>query len=333
MDSKVLTQAEINALLGAFAEETEGVPASEPAWLSKNIKAYDFRRPDKFSKDHIRALQMLHEAFARLVASSLSAYLRAAIQVHLVSVEQTLYDEYIQQLPNPTMINVISMEPLPGRVILEINLGIAFGLIDRLLGGAGKIMQKAREVTDIELALLQGLTANILTALKESWSNIVDISPKLEDTVFSPQVIQAAMPGDVAILLVFEIKLVGNSGTISVCLPFTVLEPVASKLSTQVWFSGARRNGPESAPTDVKSQLARVSVPISVQLGHIDVTLQELLSLQVGNVVRLDTPIDGEIGILVGDSVKFLGRPGLSRGKLAVQVTREMLEEEVKDLE
>src|SRR5689334_16618692 len=157
--SKTLSQWEIDALLNSIGSEdgsSGGTSASAAALAERNIKLYDFRRPDKFSKEHIRAIQNIHETFARVTASSLSSYLRSTTTVSLSSIEQVVYDEYVHQLSNPTLVNLVELQPLAGRIVVEMNMNIGLAMLDRMMGGAGQAMHRA-ELTDIEMALLRSL--------------------------------------------------------------------------------------------------------------------------------------------------------------------------------
>jgi flagellar motor switch protein FliM len=161
--SKTLSQWEIDALLNSIGSEDGGSGGSggaSSAVADRNIKLYDFRRPDKFSKEHIRAIQNIHETFARVTASSLSSYLRSSTTVSLSSIEQVVYDEYIHQLSNPTLVNLVELQPLSGRIVVEMNMNIGLAMLDRMMGGAGQVSIRRNELTDIEMALLRSLGAS-----------------------------------------------------------------------------------------------------------------------------------------------------------------------------
>lgn len=327
--NRTLSQWEIDSLLGAMGttagEERKPAPESK-----KRIRPYDFRRPDKFSKEHLRALQTIHESFARGAASSMSSYLRTTVQVRLTSVEQAVYGEYIQQLENPTVINVVTAEPLPGPLLIEINFALAFSFMNRLLGGTGNAQEaqdKGREVTDIELALLRTMVKGLLVSLRESWMQLSQVNVHLDDIAFNPNSVQAALPGDVGVLLIFELRFGDSNDSISMFIPFALLEPIIDKLSSQMWFSGVHK---EVAPDqdEINQQLQKVEVPILARLGSTTVTVRELLSLQQGNVIRLDTSAGQDIEVLVGGKRKFKARPGRLGRNLGVVITQVVSEEQ-----
>lgn len=317
---KVLSQWEIDALLSSLDTKSGGQAA--PAGTPGNVKAYDFRRPDKFSKDHIRSIQLVHENFARIASSALSSYLRMGVRVHLSSVEQITHDEYIQQLSNPTLISIVSMAPLPGRMILEMSLMPAYAIMDRLLGGQGRGLQKQREVTDVEVSLLESLAERLLGALEEAWAGVVKVVPHLVEMVLNPQMIQAASTRDVVILILLEIQVSDCSGTITLCVPSAMLEPLMGKLGSQLWFSSSRTEGGKLQDIEILRHLEEVEVPLTVHLGTSSVTVRDLLSLQKGNVIRLENSAYAELPVLVGAKTKFYGRPGRVGRSLAVRITK-----------
>jgi flagellar motor switch protein FliM len=350
-NDKILSQTEIEALLAGEAllggdddlnppEDDSGPDASEillgapppvamlPA-QNRPAKLYDFRRPDKFSKEHLRSLRILHESFARMLGSSLTSYLSAGVQVRLTMLEQGTYDEYIQSLPTPTVIYVVGLAPLPGQAVVELNLPVARVLIDRLLGGTGAPATRTAEMTEIELALLKTIGQFILSSLREAWSNVVPLRPTMQEPVLSPELAQFATMAEATVMLVLEVSLFKTTGTISMCIPYQVLQPVLDNLTSQVWFGGSNTTRP--ADNDSRGQMgdriSQVSLPITVELGDAEITVQALLDLQEGHLLKLNTNAQGPLPIRVDDRVKFVGQAGLSGKNLAVQIVRAVAQE------
>src|SRR4051812_15695003 len=241
--SKTLSQWEIDALLTSLGNEdtaSSSSPGQGQVASDRSVKLYDFRRPDKFSKEHIRAIQNIHETFARVTASSLSSYLRATTTVSLSSIEQVVYDEYIHQLSNPTLVNLIELQPLTGRIVVEMNMNVGLAMLDRMMGGPGTVTNRS-EMTAIEMALLRSLGSTVTAGLKDGWAAVADLQPLLVETVLNADLVQAALPGDIAALLLFEINTLGMSGMLSICVPHPVIEPLMDRLNTQAWFSSGSR--------------------------------------------------------------------------------------------
>ncbi len=325
--SKTLSQWEIDALLNSIGNDdstTSGAGAVGllPSIPERSIKLYDFRRPDRFSKEHIRAIQNIHETFARVTASSLSSYLRSATTVSLSSIEQVVYDEYIHQLANPTLVNLIELQPLAGRIVVEMNMNLGLAMLDRMMGGAGQVNARRNELTDIEMALLRSLGATVSAGLKDGWTAVADLQPVLVETVLNADLVQAALPGDIAALLLFEIHTLGLSGTISICVPHPVIEPLMDRLNTQAWFSSSsRKSGSDDDLVRISDGIRGARLPIAVELGSTSITVGELLEIRAGDVLRLDRGVDGELPIVAGKRARFVGRPGTLGGNRAIQVT------------
>lgn len=323
--SKTLSQWEIDALLNSIGGEDGGAAAANPiisALADRTIKLYDFRRPDKFSKEHIRAIQNIHETFARVTASSLSSYLRSTTTVQLSSIEQVVYDEYVHQLSNPTLVNLVELQPLSGRIVVEMNMNIGLAMLDRMMGGPGQMNMRRSELTDIEMALLRSLGATISAGLRDGWTAVADLQPVLVETVLNADLVQAALPGDIAALLLFEIHTLGMSGTISICVPHPVIEPLMDRLNTQAWFSaGSRKAGSEDDRIKLAESIRDARLPILVELGATTVNLGELLDIRSGDVIRLDRGVETELPIRAGKRARLLGRPGTLGGNRAVQIT------------
>jgi flagellar motor switch protein FliM len=322
--SKTLSQWEIDALLNTNGnDEASAAPMGGPQLaLDRRIKLYDFRRPDRFSKEHIRAIQNIHETFARVTASSLSSYLRSSTSVSLSSIEQVVYDEYIHQLSNPTLVNLVELQPLSGRIVVEMNMKLGLAMLDRMMGGAGHMSMRRNELTDIEMALLRSLGATISAGLRDGWAAVADLQPVLVETVLNADLVQAALPGDIAALLLFEIHTLGMSGTISICVPHPVIEPLMDRLNTQAWFSStSRKSGSEDDRLKLADGIRGARLPIGVELGTTTITVGELLDIREGDVIRLDRGLDAELPVLAGKRARFLGRPGTLGGNRAVQIT------------
>jgi flagellar motor switch protein FliM len=324
--SKTLSQWEIDALLNSIgSEDSAGVgPASSggTAVSDRTVKLYDFRRPDKFSKEHIRAIQNIHETFARVTASSLSSYLRSATTVSLSSIEQVVYDEYVHQLSNPTLVNLVELQPLSGRIVVEMNMNIGLAMLDRMMGGSGQVNARRAELTDIEMALLRSLGATISAGLRDGWTAVAELQPVLVETVLNADLVQAALPGDIAALLMFELHTLGMSGTISICVPHPVIEPLMDRLNTQAWFSSSsRKNGAENDRLKLAESIRDARLPITVELGSTTISIGELLDVRRDDVIRLDRGLEAELPIRAGKRARLMGRPGTLGGNRAIQVT------------
>jgi flagellar motor switch protein FliM len=350
--AEILSQAEIEALLssltgdGSDATPTSATPAASEApsrsplpaapasmpILGKpgmkgpvSYEAYDFRRPDKFAKDQLRTLQMLHETFARLFASSLSAYLRVPTHVDLVSVEQIPYDEYMRSLTS-SIINVFSLAPLSGQAILEVEFNVILSMIDRLLGGPGSMVKNSSMLTDIEKALTESIINRALKDFHTAWEGIAQFTPKRETMETQSQFVQIVPPNDVVVSILFEIKLGELRGAMSICIPYLLLKPITSKLSAQRWFSSSVKKNTGKYAAVLARRLEQTAVTCTVRLGSTTFDVGELLNLKEGDVVTLDRRQNEEVEVLIDNRVKFRAIPGVRGKKLAIHINRVSLD-------
>ena len=209
----------------------------------QTILPYDFRRPNRIAKEQVRTLQMLHDAFARSVSSSLSAYLRSLVEVQLTSVEQLTYGEFMVSIVPPSTLGVFEMAPLKGGAVLDINPHLVFPMIDRILGGPGRASIQVRELTEIERALVSRILRKLLVDLQQAWSQVGRFDVRLLNLETNPQFVQLTSPNDVAILVTFDVRVGEVEGVMSLCLPFAMLEPILPKLSDAAMVRGGPGGG------------------------------------------------------------------------------------------
>jgi len=320
---EVLSQSEIDKLLSALSDGTVSAEEVKADEEQKKVKTYDFKRPDKFSKDQIRTLFMLHESFSRLLNTYLSTHLRTLVNVEVASVEQLTYQEFVQSLANPSVISIVAVPPLKGNIIMEINTEIAFAFIDRVFGGEGRVGVKPRVLTEIEDVVVQRFINTALGHLKEAWMNVVEFFPALETTESNPQFTQIVPPSDMVVIVTIQMKVGEVEGMMNICIPYLVLEPVMSKLTTTFWVASSvsKDDNPEQVKL-LQKKIERTKVPFVVQLGELNLTINEFLTLGFGDVLQMDTRVDDNLLCLVGKRPKFYSRPGKSGKKMAVQITK-----------
>ncbi|MCE9559959.1 MAG: flagellar motor switch protein FliM [Armatimonadetes bacterium] len=332
--SDILSQAEIEALLSSLSDNPEGgTEVAQPnagssiisngpqsfggGSLRKNrapvsYELYDFRRSDKFSKDQLKTLQILHETFARLGGTGLSGYLRTPVTVELVSLEQIPYEEYIRSI-NQSVFTVLSIPPLTGQAVMEIEFNLVFTMIDKLLGGTGKGISR-RSLTDIEKPLVRQMVEKLFVALKNAWEGVVIVNPGIEAMETSSQFVQICPPSDVVVTLLFEVKIGASRGAMSICIPYLLLKPITTKLSAQKWFVNTSRKNNSTSKRLLSLQVGRSDIECTVKLGNSELSILEFLNLKVGDVLELDQKKDENLVLNVGEIPKFEGKPGL-RGK------------------
>ena len=264
----------------------------------------------------------MHETFARLTTTSLSAQLRTLVHVHVASVDQLTYEEFIRSIPTPTTLAVINMDPLKGNAVLEIAPEITFIMIDRLFGGSGDTGGKVnRDLTDIEQSVMEGIIVRILANMREAWTQVIDLRPRLQQIETNPQFAQIVPPSEMVILVTLEIKIGEEAGMMNICIPYITIEPIVSKLSSQFWFSSVRRSSTTQYLGTLKEKLSDVDMELIAEVGSMNVPIKDVLNLHVGDVIRFNTTkITDPLVLSVGSQKKFYCQPGVIGKKRAVQI-------------
>lgn len=333
--NEVLSQDEIDQLLTAITSGDSATDDFKPVSDTRKIKIYDFKRPDKFSKEQLRTVSNMHETFARLTTTSLSAQLRSLVHVHVASVDQLTYEEFIRSIPTPTTLAVVNMDPLKGNAVLEIDPAITFCMIDRLFGGRGVMAtSKNRDLTDIEQSVMEGIIVRILANMREAWTQVIDLRPRLGQIETNPQFAQIVPPSEMVVLITLETKVGDEEGMMNFCIPYLTIEPIISKLSSQFWFSSVRRSSTTQYLGTLKEKLASVDMEVVAEVGSINIPVREVLSLRTGDIVRLtDTKVGDPLVLSVGNKKKFYCQPGVVGKKMAVQITGKLEDVTADDFE
>lgn len=295
----------------------------------KDVHVYDFKRPERVSKEQMRALEGIHEAFARNFGASLSGFLRTIVEVRVATAEQLTYSEFIHSLPNPTNFNLLTVEPLEGQMCLEISPLIIYPIIDRLLGGSSnELFIPQRPLTMIESRLVGRITDRAIATLQEAWTELVEVNFAISETESNPHLVQIVAPNEVVVVIGFEIKMGGRAGTMSLCIPFKVIEPVIGKLLSQGWLAYQRRTPMDDKTDEIARALGATEVDVVAYLAQTQLTVAELLTLQRGDIITTTKAANGEVILQVEGENKFAGKIGRNKQHLAVRITRQAEVEE-----
>ncbi len=323
---EVLSQDEIDALLSALNTGQVDAEEIKTTKVQKKIRVYDFKRPNKFSKDQIHSLQNIYENYCRSLTTYLSGNLHSGVEAKVSSLEQITYDEFIRSLPNPTILSLFTMKPLEGTLLMEMNPALAFAIIDRLLGGQGENTEKNRDLTEIERTIIARRTEQMIELIGEAWSEVMPTEPEFMLVETNPQFTQIVAPNEMVLLVTLEVTIGEMAGMINMCLPYLVLEPILDKLSTLFLFSiQAKEKSPEQVAA-IRKKIEWAKVEMTTLLGHSEILVRDLLELAPGDVIPLFQNIKEPLPIYVGEFWKFQGIPGMHGDHLAVQIT-EIVEE------
>lgn len=320
MPEEILSQHEIDALLSALTSGEMDAEELKKEEEEKKVRVYDFKRALRFSKDQIRSIYRIHENYARLLTTFFSAQLRTYVNISVASVDQIPYEEFIRSIPNMTILNVYSLEPLEGRIILEVNPNIAYAMMDRQLGGQGYGDYSVDNLTEIETLLISQLFEKSVPNLQEAWSSIIEINPVLEEFEVNPQFLQLVSPNETVVVVSLNTKIGEVSGMMNICIPHIVLEPIIPKLTAHYWMqTGAKDRDPKTY-AQLTNLVKEVDVKATAILGRAVISLRELLNLKPGDIIALDQSINKPITLEVNNEPKMYVQVGKRNKKLAVQV-------------
>lgn len=324
----ILSQNEIDDLLKALSSGEINAHEIQTTTQERKIKTHDFRRASKFAKDHIKTLNIIYDNYARLVTNFLTGYLRTLVQVDVVSVEALPYSDFSNSVANPVIMAVVDFAPLSGSIIFEIEPHIAYALVDRILGGKGSTMERVREFTEIELAIIERITIQMLNLMREPWENVLSIRPRLDKIETNAQFAQIVAQNETVALITLSARIGEADGMMNICIPHMVVEPIVSKLSTRFWFSNVEKEATPEMKRDIEKGVQSTAVPVKAVLGRTKITVGDFLELQSGDVLALDSGVNEELEVRVGDLLKFYAIPGVRKNKVALKITRVMKKEE-----
>ena len=323
----VLSQNEIDSLLQALSTGELDVDEMQEREEIK-VANYDFKRPAKFSKEHLRTLEIIFEHYSRLLSTNLPVYLRKNIQVTVASSEAVTFSEFTNALSNPVILGVVNFQPLVGNVILELSANLGFSVIDRMLGGQGQSLNKNRDFSEIELSIIEKIMIICMQLLREPWKNVIECNPMMERIETNAQFAQIISPNEMIAILTLNMKIGSEEGFMNICLPYMTLEPVMDKLNTKFWYSNMQEMEETTYHEHIESLIKKVDIPIKAILGQSSITVSDFVNLQIGDIIRLDSKVENELDVYVGNIKKFTAMPGANQDKYAVRVTSIHREEE-----
>ena len=328
----VLSQNEIDALLSALSTgelEPEEVGNDEE---KHKVKLYDFRSPQKFSKEHIRTLELVHDNYARIISNYLTGQTRQNVKVKIETVEQITYEEFIHSVQNPTIITVFKMPPLAGNIIFETNPQFSLQVIDILLGGKGDRKIETKEFTDIDKNIMRQITAGMISNLKLAWQSILDVETEIEAIETNAAVNQTMAPNDPVALITFSVEMNKRSTFINICIPYLSIEKIVDKLVVQYAFRIDDERLMAESREKIEKGIQKIDVDVIAELGHTNITVDDFLMLTVGDVMKLDTKSSSPIKVYVGDEECYYAKPGIVEKNMGV-VILDVTDKEVNEYE
>ena len=324
---EVLSQSEIDNLLKALSTgelDAEDYKNKD----EKQVKAYDFARPSKFSKEHLRTLEIIFEHYGRLLYTNLPAYLRKNVQVEVMNSEAVAYSEFSNALSNPVLLGIVDFEPLKGNIVIELATNLGYAIIDRMLGGEGESLDKKREFSEIEIILIERIMTICVDLLREPWQNVVAIQPRLTRIETNPQFAQIISPSEMIAIVTLNLKIGEVERLMNICLPYICLEEVMDKLNTKYWFSTMKEKDENTYEEVIETLISKAEIPIRAILGSSTISVNDFVNIQKGDIIKLNSRVGEELDVYVGNIKKFKALPGTSNDDYAVRVTSIIREEE-----
>lgn len=327
----ILDQSDIDALLAATddGDVEEERPSIEVFSRHRrdiadlDVRPYDFKRPERVSKDQMSALQTLHESFARNFGASLSGFLRTIVEVKVASCEQMTYSEFISGLPNPTSFNLLEASPLEGQMCLELSPLIIYPIIDRLMGGTNaELFIPQRPLTMIENRLIEKILERAIDGLQEAWASIKALTFEVAGGESNPHLVQIVPPNEVVVVIGFELKMTTRAGTMNLCIPYAVIEPLMEDLAAQSWFSSAKLKGSPEVRRKIADELQEATLEVSGTLARTSITVSDLINMNVGDIIMTNKPSHAPAVLEVEGQSKMLAHLGQHKGRRALRVER-----------
>lgn len=315
----VLSQNEIDNLLSAL-NSGEFDPNDANDTEDKQVKDYNFARPSKFSKEHLRTLVFIFEHYARLLSTNLPVYLRKNVQVEVMHSEAVTYQEFSNSLSNPVILGVVNFAPLEGNVIIEMAAGLGYTIVDRMLGGDGQPLEKNREFTEIELSIIERIMVVCTNHLVEPWESVQHLEPMLERIETNSQFAQFVTPNEMTSLITMNIHIGDVEGLMNICIPYAVLEPVIDKVNTKYWYSTAAATVDGAYRDYLEESLQRAHIPVRAIMGKSAISVNDFIHLQPGDIIKVNTKLEDELEVYVGNIKKFSAIPGAYEDSYAVKI-------------
>lgn len=327
----VMSQSEIDALLSALNTgdiDVEEIREEE----NRKVKEYDFRNPQKISKEQLKTLEVIHENLGRSFQTFLTAHLRANVKTKILTVDQFAYSEFSNAISNPAFLLVIDFLPLAGQILIDISPNIMYIIVDRLLGGDGNEKQEVRAFTEIELSLLKRTMSNIVSDLTNAWENVVELKPKLDKIEVNPQFAQIVPPNETIALITMSIDIGGVQGLMNICIPYIVIEPIMDKLATRFFFTSNSMSTHREEDRDVlRDRILRTNVLLVATLGNTSITVNEIANLRSGDVIKLNSKVGEDIQVSLGSKIKYFGQIGVSNKQMAIKISKVIKEGDLVD--
>lgn len=331
--NEVLSQNEIDDLLSALS--TGDVIPESQASEGKNkvkFKKYDVRSPKRFSKDDIRTLQIVHENYARVISSYLTAQVRSNVQAKVELVDQVTYEEFIKSVSAPTILCSYKMPPFSGTLLFETSSQFVFQILDIMLGGEGRSVYKVRDFTEIEKNIIRAVDSKLIGNLKIAWEETLEVKPELISMETNPALNQTMAPNEPVAIVMLSVNINGIKSMINLCIPYLALENTLSKYSAKSWDTEINGKDRSEERRKIERNMQNVSLNLTAVLGKAVIPLRGFMDLQAGDVIQLERNVEDPIDLFIAGRLHYKVTPGTFKKNKAVKVV-EIIDKDVEDYE
>lgn len=316
--NKFLAQDEVDALLnglsgGDLDDEEEEIEDSD------GVVPFDLANQDRIIRGRMPVLEIINDRFARLCTNALTNTVRKRVEISPISIDMAKFGEFMRSLPVPTSINIFKMEPLRGNALMIIDARLVFALVENIFGGMGSQSKiEGREFTRIEQAIVDRIVRLALEIMTESWRPVHEVNLELIRSEINPQFASIVPPSDVVVVINYEVELDNSLGSMIVCLPYSTIEPIRSKLNAN--YQTERLEVDHAWSGRLKDRLMETPVELKIGIGNTQITSNQLLRLKVGDIITLDTDIEQLLPCTVEGVTKYWGIPGIVKSNKAFQI-------------
>jgi len=319
--NKVLSQEEVDALLKGLTGGEVEAETDEPGDDS-GVVPFDLSNQDRIIRGRMPVLEIINDRFARLASNALANAMRKRVDVNPISIDMSKFGDFMRSLPVPTSINIFKIDPLRGSAIMVVDTRLVFALVENFFGGSGSQPKiEGRDFTPIEQAIIKRVVKLLLQNMEASWKPVHEVKIEYVRTEINPQFAAIVPPSDVVVVISFEVELDNALGSLVICLPYATIEPIRSKLYAA--YQSERLEVDHAWISRFKERLMEVPVEFKVVLGKTKITPRQLLNLEVGDILLLDTDEDDLLPGYVQEVLKFHGKPGYVKGNTAYKIIKE----------
>ena len=316
-----LSQVEVDELIKSLVTgQTISNEEEYEEEIPEKVKLYDFRSANKFPKEQMKTLRFIHENFARIFSSFLSSSIGGTCEITVVSAEEQKYQEFIRSLPHTVVLGVLDVYPIDGHILLQLSSNVLNAIICRVFGGIGDVNSSDRIITEIEMVIIERLVQQMMPLINESWEKIIKVNASLNRIETNPAFAHIVSPNETIAIITLNLKLDDSEGLINFCIPKVALEPISKMMNTRTLFTGSQKKEYQTNTEIMRMRIEDTPLTLHVVFSETTVLVNDIISLQVGDVIQLDATVHDQVNVYVENIPKFKAKIGVKNSKYAVKI-------------